>query len=134
MQPDPQSLCYPDYKKIPEEERLNLDPTWYAITEYYTSDALPLVALISATAVELMSATSVALVYGSSYGNVNWWALLGPHIFKTRVLWARGNGGLKALQVMAKYGILAHSINLGNYPCKITCNRLDKICVSQQII
>ena len=54
----------------------------------------------------------------ASYGSMDWWALhAATHIqglFKTRVLGARGNGGLKALQVMAENRILAHSINLGN--------------------
>ena len=39
MRPDPQSVYYPDYMKIPEEERLNLDQNWYARTKYYASDA-----------------------------------------------------------------------------------------------
>ena len=59
---------------------------------------------------------------------MDWWGHVWlTHIqglFKTRVLGARGNGGLKALQVMAIMWILAHSINLGNYPCKITMHHI----------
>ena len=40
-------------------------------------------------------------------------------LFKTCVLGVRGNGGLKALQVTAQNMILARSINLGNYPCRV---------------
>ena len=36
------------------------------------------------------------------------WHLHIQGIFKTHVLGARGTGSIKALQVMAKYGILAH--------------------------
>ena len=53
------------------------------------------------------------------------WATHIQGLFKTHVLGARGNGGLKALQVTAKNGILALSINLGNYPCKKTTSNVQ---------
>ena len=39
MQPDPQSVYYLEYMKVPEDDRLNLDQSWYARIEYYASDA-----------------------------------------------------------------------------------------------
>ena len=38
MRPDSQSVYYPDYMDVPEEDRLNPSQSWYSRIDFYASD------------------------------------------------------------------------------------------------